>query len=109
MEIWADYSRCLLRASTELIDGEKNSMTNEDRIAWCEPARWSRDVTLGQVDEDAKTRRDAPGSVYEHDMRVQSVLIPHVALFAAHQPEDDEQDSSRPALRVFDPILICLQ
>ena len=45
-------------------------MKNEDRIAWCEPARWSGDVTLGQVDEDAKTRRDAPGSVYEHDMKV---------------------------------------
>jgi hypothetical protein len=84
-------------------------MTNEDRIAWREPARWSGDVTLGQVDEDAKTRRDAPGSVYEHDMKVQSVLIPHAALFAAHQSKADEQDSSRPPLRVFDSILICLQ
>lgn len=70
MGIWADCSRRLLRTSTELGDGEKDSMKNEDRIAWREPARWSGDVTLGQVDEDAKTRRDAPGSVYEHDMKV---------------------------------------
>ena len=66
-------------------------------------------MTLGQVDEDAKTRRDAPGSVYEHDMKVGRVLIIYLAPSAAHQSEDDEQDSSRPALRVFDPILICLQ